>query len=344
MQPPSAKEIKYANKLKSILSKRGYQNATKVIDTLQGTIWRGISAKTGKRVVIKITSKDLASKSIMVDVDGTKRPVHENILREKAVLKYLTNGKNCVNSIVKYTDFMKSNVNYYLVMEDGGRSLFDFNLKVHEYVEAGKIRMAHWHSLCRVMFRRMVECLEYMHSMKVCHFDVSLENFLLNDLSVEYNEDATEMTFVFDEEDDATVQVKLCDFGLAECFAAADQKAEETDFRTKKFCGKQTYQSPEISNFYGGTGLFDAAKNDIWCLGVSLFMLITGSAPFESSAEEDPYFQLIINGKMKVLLESWGKSHYVNEPLLALFRAVFKYEADRASIADIKNSKWLRSE
>ena len=105
----SPKDIKYAKKLKAILTKRGYVQSKKVIDTLQGTIWRAVQQSTKLQVVIKITSKALASKSVMV-INGEERPVHENILREKIILKYLSDGKNCPQSIVKYVDFMKSYV------------------------------------------------------------------------------------------------------------------------------------------------------------------------------------------------------------------------------------------
>lgn len=105
--PHDAKNTaKYAKKLKSILTKRGYVQSSKLIDTLQGTIWRAVQQSTNRRVVVKITSKDLACKSIMM-VDGEKRPVHENILREKIILKYLSNSKHCPQSVVQYVDFMK---------------------------------------------------------------------------------------------------------------------------------------------------------------------------------------------------------------------------------------------
>jgi len=338
-------DAKYTKKLKSILNKRGYVQSTKLIDTLQGTIWRAVQQKTDQRVVIKITSKELATKSIMM-IDGEKRAVHENILREKIILKYLQrSNKKCSESVVKYVDFMKSNVNYYLVMSDGGHSLFDFNLKVHEYIESSKIQIAHWHKLVKVLLRRMLDCLEFIHSMKVCHFDVSLENFLINDLDVEYADDET-LSFCFD--DDDAVQIKLCDFGLAECFETGrsdcndDQKEETVDFRSDKYCGKRCYQSPEITNRAEEGATFDAKKNDVWCLGVCLWMLITGSCPFPSSTADDPYFQLIINGKMKELLTKWKKLHYVDEQLLEIFEMLFRFEEDRADIGAIRSCSWLK--
>jgi len=350
---PSPKDVKYAKKLKAILTKRGYVQSNKLIDTLQGTIWRAIQQSTKSQVVIKITSKALSSKSVMI-VDGEERPVHENILREKIILKYLSNGKNCPQSIVKYVDFMKSNVNYYLVMTDGGHSLFDFNLKVHEYIEAAKISISHWHSVVKLIFRQMLSALDYIHSMKVSHFDISLENFLINDLDVKYNDDET-LSFCVDDgnetETGSAIQIKLCDFGLAECFEGRrrgdsdcndDQKENDVDFRSRKYCGKECYQSPEISN-RKEDDCFDAQKNDIWCLGVCLWMLITGSAPFQSSAENDAYFQLIIGGKMNELLSKWNKSHYVDDDLVEVLEMIFQYEKDRANIESIRSCKWLQS-
>ena len=56
----------------------------------------------------------------------------------------------------------------------------------------------------------MIECIEYIHSKGVCHYDISLENWLINDIPVKVNStsNGSTVTFCCDE-----IQVKLCDFG-----------------------------------------------------------------------------------------------------------------------------------
>lgn len=219
MEDYSAKEaerlaqIKHERKLKAILSKRGYLKSTKMVDTLQGTIWRAIQKSSNTPVVIKITSKELTSESTVI-INGQKYEISENIVSEKNILKYLSNDEKCPKSIAKYIDFMKSNVNFYLIMEDGGNSLFEFNIKVHEYIECGKIDIKEWHKLVKIIFKQLLQCLEFMHNKRVCHFDVSLENILINDIDVAYQENEDKLVFCYDGDKEGSVQAKLCDFGM----------------------------------------------------------------------------------------------------------------------------------
>ena len=114
-------QSRYEKKLRAILSKRGYAKSTKIVDTLQGTIWRSTQQATNKPVVIKITSKELTSESSVV-VDGTKIKIDENILKEKNILKHLSSDAKCPNSITKYIDFMK-------------RFLYIFHIILAQYVQ-----------------------------------------------------------------------------------------------------------------------------------------------------------------------------------------------------------------
>lgn len=53
--------------------------------------------------------------------------------------------------------------------------------------------------------------------------------------------------------------------GLAEIFS------KKSDYKSNKFCGKSCYKSPEVTSKNKRKG-FNAKLNDIWCLGVCLFM------------------------------------------------------------------------
>ena len=109
------------------------------------------------------------------------------------------------------------------------------------------------------------------------------------------------------------------------------------------YTGKTGYQSPEVSL---GSDAFDASKNDVWCFGVCLFMLVTGSAPYVRSVEDDGYFKMMMQGKsgIKELLAKWDKAHYVDDALLELFGAIFQYEADRVDLEGLKSCTWLCKE
>eukprot|EP01083_Nonionella_stella_P055542 146467_1 len=105
------------------------------------------------------------------------------------------------------------------------------------------------------------------------------------------------------------IQVKLIDFGLAQLFSSSECKSS-------KFCGKKAYKSPEINDQNKG---FNAKKNDIFCMGVTLFMMITGCPPWIRAQLSDNGFKFIVAGYLKPLLDSWNILHYVNNDLVDLF-------------------------
>ena len=110
-------------------------------------------------------------------------------------------------------------------MEDGGQSLLHFVQRAHKCIKAQKLDISQWIKMCKIIFKQMVESIDYIHSKNVAHFDISLENFLINDVKINVIQD-DKLQFCFDDK----IQCKLCDFGLAQYFA-------DDNFSTSKFCG-----------------------------------------------------------------------------------------------------------
>ena len=111
-------------------------------------------------------------------------------------------------------------------MQDGGQQLFQFIQKVHQYIAVGRIDINEWHKMVKIIFKQMVECIEYIHSKNVAHLDISLENFLISEINVECSKDGQKLSFCFNDD----IQCKLCDFGLAQYF-------KNGDFASSKNCG-----------------------------------------------------------------------------------------------------------
>ena len=136
-------------------------------------------------------------------------------------------------------------------MEDGGITcLFDFVVKAHNLIEVGKLDICEWHRITKIMFQQMMESVEYIHSKNVAHFDISLENFVLNDMDVVLvttAENEEKIKFCVIDRDNngdgcgspssSGIQVKLCDFGLSEVFPN-DKLRGKPDFQSTKYCGK----------------------------------------------------------------------------------------------------------
>eukprot|EP01084_Bolivina_argentea_P073937 134133_1 len=299
-------------------------------DTLQGSMWKAHHSYFNRDecVAIKVTNRRLQDDQMIV-YKGVKCRAFENILTECSILKYISGDEACPNSIVKYVDVFESMEDISLVMVHGGTSLFEFTRRAHEYIRAGMIQISDWHHMVQLIYTQMIESLEYIHSKDVCHFDVSLENFIIANINVQYAEDRKSFKFCFDDD----LQCQLCDFGLAEYL-------KNGDCTSSKYCGKAAYISPEVVH---KAKLFDAKKNDIFGIGVCLFMLITGNVPWNTASTDDHRFVEILNGNLMQLLRRWNKEDYVNDDLLELFNAFFQYESNRISIQQIKQCSWLQS-
>uniref|UniRef100_A0A7S0TCL4 Protein kinase domain-containing protein n=1 Tax=Elphidium margaritaceum TaxID=933848 RepID=A0A7S0TCL4_9EUKA len=281
-------------------------------------------------VVIKVAHCKLHSKHL-AKVGNRVVRVQENILLESDILRFLTHCNDCPPSIIKFYDFITIHPTYMLLMEDGGASLFGFVQSAHKLIKAGVLSANHWKQMVQKVFLQMLESIEFIHAHRVSHFDVSLENFLINDVNVEVTTHAVSgkerVEFMLND-----VQIKLCDFGLAEYFST-------DNFSTRKNCGKQNYKSPECLK---GRDLFDAKKNDIFCLGVSLFMMMVGAPPWSMADESDALYTYMTNGLMKDVLVQWNKSARMDDHFIDLEERIFAPEARRISLSEIRNHAFAR--
>eukprot|EP01084_Bolivina_argentea_P096508 173493_1 len=228
------------NKILNVFDKIGLSAPTKLSSTLQGSVWRANgNNETNESFVIKVTNQLLHSQRVSI-VNGKKYPVQEDILLEQAILKYLTDFTECPKSIVKHKRFFKSRSDYYLIMENGGTCLFDFILKAHIFIKRGVLALSNWQEIVKIIFSQMIEAIEFIHSKNICHFDISLENVLINNVKIAVQYDNNKQTEKIIMKTDG-IQVKLIDFGLAQLFSSSECKSS-------KFCGKKSYKSPEIND------------------------------------------------------------------------------------------------
>lgn len=128
------------------------------------------------------------------------------------------------------------------------------------------------------IFRQMISGLSYCHRFNICHRDLKPENILM----------------------DRNKNIKIVDFGMA-----ALQPANKW---LKTSCGSPHYASPEVirgQNYYGD-------KADVWSCGVILFVMLTGTLPFDSDGDYSQVIQTVLAGKYKFPREL-GLSRYAKD-------------------------------
>eukprot|EP00484_Ammonia_sp_Unknown_P022755 CAMPEP_0197030246 /NCGR_PEP_ID=MMETSP1384-20130603/9517_1 /TAXON_ID=29189 /ORGANISM="Ammonia sp." /LENGTH=353 /DNA_ID=CAMNT_0042459555 /DNA_START=42 /DNA_END=1103 /DNA_ORIENTATION=- len=332
----------------ALLQKLHFVNVNKIADSLQGSVWRATlradSSSGARPMVIKVANQYLQVNSLG-RIGQQMVKCQEDIISEAKILKFATKHADCPKSIIRFYQLLKTETDLFLFMEDGGDSLFDFVTNAHALIQSGQLDIEHWKEVSKLIFKQMLHCIEYLHSKNICHGDVSMENFLISGASLKHqtpvltDNDSGDSLDGNDEVADTVeydlekIQIKLCDFGLATLFA-------NDKCLSNKWCGKKNYKSPEV---VAKKKVFRAKKNDIWCLGVTLFMMSTGNAPWDEASETDEIYVYMANGFMKGILKSWNLSKFVNDDLLDLFESIFQSEVKRISLPEIQSHSWLHA-
>lgn len=206
----------------------------------------------------------------------------------------------------------------------GGSDFFDWIVKCHKWIRAGKLSLKQWSLYIHDLMLQIVKFLKWMHSkMNVCHLDISLENMLIK--NNKYKSDGNGGIRL-----SRKMQIKICDFGLAEYF----NPKQNDSFLCNKYVGKTHYKAPKV---YGKKLTFDARKADIWSLGVSFFMMIVGAPPYKLPLDNDDHFPFIQANDVNGILKRWGREQYINKKIEHLLNNMLQIdERKRFSIHDIE--------
>ena len=278
-----------------------------------------------------------------------------NIENKYLLIKKLGWGANCVVYLVKEKDTNKEYAAKVLNNEENNTTEIDINLKIsslkNKYimnlvdkgigtiVKKGKIfENKHYYifeyaskgdlfmyipflnkikneKFFKILAKKILIAIKELHENNICHLDIKLDNILLDD----------------------NFNPKICDFGVSEII----NDENKGKFHIRK--GTINYFPPQM---FLNEILYDGFKADIFCLGVTLFYIVTGRKCFEDSSEEDIYYNHIRKGTKEEIDKYWEEIEkleiYVKDSFKKLFIDMVSFnEEKRPSIKEILNYEWF---
>ncbi|XP_026280267.1 SNF-related serine/threonine-protein kinase isoform X1 [Frankliniella occidentalis] len=197
-------------------------------------------------------------------------------------------------NVVRLYEVIDTNTKLYLILELGDGG------DLYDYIMRHEGRGLD-EETARNYFRQIVRAIDYCHRLHVVHRDLKPENVVFFEtLGI----------------------VKLTDFGFSNRFCPG-QKLETS-------CGSLAYSAPEI--LLGDS--YDAPAVDVWSLGVILYMLVCGQAPFQE-ANDSETLTMIMDCKYTIPV-------HVSDNCKRLISRMLVREPDkRATLEEISHDAWL---
>ena len=201
-------------------------------------------------------------------VDTTKFPgAAVAVQREIEVLEVLQH-RNCIQ-MQAYCYY--KNIVYIIVPHAQGEVLLDWLHQKKQLTEMETAIIAH----------SILQGVSYLHSKNIVHRDLKLENLMFSS--------------------PGDIQsLKILDYGFSKHF-------ESNGDTLSTVCGSPQYVAPEILNIsMGATGpnMQYTQACDCWSIGVIIYMLLGGYAPFDED-DEMLMFQKIIRGEYAFDDDPW---------------------------------------
>jgi len=202
--------------------------------------------------------------------------------------------------VVRYYGKIEDNQHIVLVLElCSGGELFDDILDNGTYSEYQASKSMN----C------IVRTLSSMQQMGIIHRDIKPENFVYSDKS-------------------PSRKLKLIDFGMA-C-----RTSDPFSVRASAI-GTPAYQAPEIIVEHGEA----TTASDIWSLGVVLFIMLSGTFPFNPNNGDDKLRRQIQSGTFTFNPHEWK---HVSSDAKDLIRKMLTVDTDkRITLAEILLHPWL---
>lgn len=231
----------------------------------------------------------------------------ENPVKEMAAMQYIRQSGGHIN-IIHTLECCIDNERVYCIMEFLDQELFDL------IAQSGALAEGR----ARFFFRQIVLGLQYLHSLPVCHRDMSLENVLVNRQGL----------------------CKIIDMGMCLKVAVHPDSRQPLLMPSQGVCGKRNYIAPEV---FRNITPINPLLVDVWALGVMLFILATGTPPMDAAIDLDERYRMIARGNIGSLLQQWNMR--LSLELVDLLTMILRpIPTLRPSIEAILNHAWMQQE
>ena len=193
---------------------------------------------------------------------------------------------------------------YYQILE------YANNGELKDYVNGKNSRIPE--NISAKLFLKIVLGVKFLHENNIAHCDLKPENILL----------------------DKYFNPKINDFGFSQKF-----NGKNGDYLLHKRSGTPIYSSPDVRLAF--TKGYDGVKNDIFSLGVLLFVITIGEFPFESATYSDDKYKFIIKGRFPKFWENFNDIDISDEFKDLINRLISLNPAKRLTIDEIIKHPWI---
>jgi serine/threonine protein kinase len=160
----------------------------------------------------------------------------------------------------------------------------------------------------RFFMWQLINSVEYMHSRRVVHRDLKLENILI----------------------DEQLNLKIADFGFA-CYKSIDS--------LRSYRGTMTYMAPEIKE----GKVYKGSQVDLFSMGVILFIIVQGIFPFKEARKEEYFYNLLLTGQIDTYFTKVN-GHGLSAEFKDLILNLFNYDGNhRPTLQEVKQHPYMNA-
>ena len=232
---------------------------------------------------------------------------------KKNFLGYIEKEKDIYEYLSKYLEtnkYLKKNIlKYYYGGEDFLLLKYATKGSLINYI----LNKGLDEKIVKIIFNKILLCINAIHEVGVCHLDLKPDNILLNE----------------------NYEIKIFDFG----YSALQKKKVDLEKLNYFYIGNFFFKSPEMFNIIPYNGM----KSDIFSLGITLYYLIKGLFPPNGFENKDKnFYKQYKNYKqyLNIILED-AKKNFSKDCYYVISQMTKENGEERPSIQKILEYDWF---